>query len=82
MAAASDDELDQLAFLQLGVGGDDGLALAGEVAALLQDGAGSLESSGHRIIGGLAVGAPVTWLTISSLSAPAPEKSTSRLSAK
>jgi hypothetical protein len=42
-------ELDQFALLQLRVGRDDGLALAGEIAALRQESAGGLERSGDRV---------------------------------
>ena len=45
-------ELDELAFLQLGVGDDERLALTGEVAALLEERRGRGERAGDRVDGG------------------------------
>ena len=49
-------ELDQLAFLELRVGGDDGLAPAGEFAALSQHAGGRIERRGHGIEWGRVTG--------------------------
>ena len=61
-------ELDQLALLQLGVRGDDGLALPRELAALLEQRAGGFERGGDGVDRRGGVGAPATALTESSCS--------------
>jgi hypothetical protein len=73
-AAASDASLISSRSCSSGVRGDDGLALPGVVAALLEQGAGGLEAAATASIGAAESGALATVLTRSSCSARAREQ--------